>query len=119
MSPDAQHAEPLRVEDYLQLFDPYIAQLADFTAGEREYGGRFALLFRQVVRLLVRDDRLNDRIPGLYRSVARRYLERQHDVVLHFSYEENRHYFLGELLDWLKIHQRGQQLKRFNRPASN
>jgi hypothetical protein len=107
--------EGLSADDYLQLFSPYVAQLRDFSVGEREYGGRFALLFRQVVRLLSRPDRFNARVPGLYRSVAQRYLDRQHDVVLHFSYEENRHYFLSELLDWIGIQARGDALKRINR----
>ncbi|MCB1773236.1 MAG: hypothetical protein KDI88_06435 [Gammaproteobacteria bacterium] len=115
MGEQESNSRGLDVGDYLQRFAPYAEQLADFRVSEREYGGRFALLFRLVVRLLVLPDAFNDRIPGLYRSVARRYLDREHDVVLHFSYEENRHFFLSELLDWLKIHQRGQALRRINR----
>lgn len=114
----SQKSVALDVSDYLERFEPYAAQLTDFTVGDREYGGRFALLFRQVVRLLVLPDPFNDRIPALYRSVAQRYLNLEHDVVLHFSYEENRHFFLSELLEWMRIHQRGKEMRRINRDST-
>jgi hypothetical protein len=118
MNEAGQNNKVLDVSDYLRRFEPYAAQLADFAVSDREYGGRFAMLFRQVVRLLVLPDPFNERIPGLYRSVAQRYLHREHDVVLHFSYEQNRHFFLSELLEWMKIHQRGQDMRRINRDTT-
>lgn len=104
----------LSLDSYIRLFEPYESQLKEFDGREREYGGRFALLFRQVTRLLVKDDDFNHRLPKLYRSIAFRYLDNETDTVSYFSYEDNRHSFLSELLDWLRVHQRGEALRRMN-----
>ena len=99
------------LDAYLTLFSPYEEQLREFSGREREYGGHFALLFRQVARLLVEDNAFNQRIPKMYQTVAQRYLDRESDTVRHFSYEDNRHFFLGELREWLAVHERGRMLK--------
>lgn len=103
------------LDHYLTLFAPYEEQLRDFEGREREYGGRFALLFRQVVRLLVQELPINQLMPRLYTNMAERYLSRDPDTVQHFSYEDNRHFFLSELRDWLAVHQRGRALRRMGR----
>jgi len=100
------------LDRYRQLFLPYQRQLHEFSGREREFGGRFALLFRQVTRLLVTDLPINDRIPRLYLTVAQRYLNQDAAIVRHFSYEDNRHFFLSELHEWLAIHERGRQLRQ-------
>jgi hypothetical protein len=105
------------LDRYLQLFAPYEQQLSDFTVREGEYGGRFALLFRQVVRLLVQDNDINPLMPKMYVSVAHRFLDRDGDTVRHFSYEDNRHFFLSELREWLAVQERGQKLRSMGRPG--
>jgi len=98
---------PLTAESYLRLFKPYEAQLRefvvreDFSGNEEQYGARFALLFRQVTRLLVSPALFNHHVPKLYVSLAEKYLANDVGTVKHFSYEENRYYFLSELLQWL------------------
>jgi hypothetical protein len=89
--------------------------LRTFTGREGEHGGRFALLFRQVLRLLVQPMAINQSIPRPFIEVAQRYLGKEQEVVMHFSYEENRHFFLSDLLDWLQIQERGQRLRRMGR----
>lgn len=114
--PDPSSQSPIEGLDlYLTLFAPYEAQLSDFEGREREYGGRFALLFRQVARLLVQDLPINRLMPRLYPNMAERYLAKDIDTVQHFSYEDNRHFFLSELRDWLAVHERGRALRRMGR----
>ncbi len=105
------------LDRYTQLFAPYEQQLSDFTVREGEYGGRFALLFRQVVRLLVQDNAINPLMPKMYTAVAHRYLERDPDTVRHFSYEDNRHFFLSELREWLAVRERGHKMRQMRRPG--
>lgn len=96
------------LDEYLALFAPYEEQLSKFEGPQREYGGRFALLFKQVVRLLVRDQPINALMPRMFPSMAQRYLDREQTTLQHFSYEDNRHFFLSELLEWLTIRERGR-----------
>lgn len=105
----------VELDDYLKLFRPYEAQLRDFNGREREYGGRFALLFRQVARLLVQDADINRLIPRMYLEVAHRYLATDPATVRHFAYEDNRHFFLSELREWLAVHERGINLRKLAR----
>ena len=111
--PEGANFNPLDgLDDYLSLFKPYEQQLSDFDGREREYGGRFALLFRQVTRLLVQDRPINQLMPRMYVNMAHRYLEREKDTVRHFSYEDNRHFFLSELREWLAIRERGRNMRQ-------
>lgn len=114
--PDAPPPSPREgLDEYLALFAPYDRQLSDFAGREREYGGRFALLFRQVVRLLDRDLPINRLMPRMYGNMAQRYLGRDKDTVRHFSYEDNRHFFLSELREWLAVHERGRTMRDMGR----
>jgi hypothetical protein len=107
--------ESVDLNAYLKLFTPYKEQLRRFSGREGEYGGRFALLFRQVARHLVSSAKINRQIPKPFIKVARRYLERDDETVRHFSYEDNRHFFLSDLLDWLEIQERGRRMRRMGR----
>ena len=98
--------ESVDLDAYLKLFAPYVEQLRQFSGREGEYGGRFALLFRQVVRLLAVSARFNQQLPKPFVGVAQHYLEREAETVRHFSYEDNRHFFLSDLFDWLQIQER-------------
>ncbi len=107
----------INLDSYLRLFKPYETQLHDFigrndfTGSEEQYGAHFALLFRQAARLLVSPADINHRLPKHYIALAERYLNKDHDTVRHFSYEENRYYFLSEFLEWLKMHERGVKMQ--------
>lgn len=94
------------LDSYLRLFAPYKEQLRQFDGRKGKYGGRFALLFRQVLRLLIIPAELNQQIPKLFVEVAQRYLSNERATVEHFSYEDNRHFFLSDLYDWLLIRER-------------
>ncbi len=98
------------LDDYLQLFAPYSGQLRDFQRHETIGGSRFALLFRQVLRLLAQDSPFNDRLPRLFTKVATEFLGRDHATVRHFSHEENRYIFLSDLLEWIQVHERGRRI---------
>lgn len=111
-------AETVDLDAYLKRFAPYEAQLRDFSGREREYGGRFALLFRQVVRLLVVDADINRLVPRTYVAMAERYLDRVPDTVLHFSYEDNRHFFLSELREWIAVQERGRAMRKLGTTAN-
>lgn len=111
----SQGRETVDLDDYLRLFEPYEEQLRQFEGREGEYGGRFALLFRQVSRLLVQSSALNRRIPQTFVKVASLYLDQDHDTVMHFSYEDNRHFFLSDLRDWLQLHERGQKMQQMGK----
>lgn len=113
--PEIHDDTPLQgLDDYLSLFAPYEAQLRDFSGREREYGGRFALLFRQIARLLIQDTPINQLMPKMYPTMAQNYLAREKDAVRHFSYEDNRHFFLSELREWLEKRNRGRRMQRLN-----
>lgn len=100
---------------YFKLFSSYEEQLRNFRGREGGHGGRFALLFRQVLRLLVQPTELNQLIPRTFIKVAQRYLAKDQEVVMHFSYEDNRHFFLSDLYDWLQIHERGQRMRQMGK----
>lgn len=115
MAPKNSDLQVIDLDAYLKLFEPYDEQLRDFNGREREYGGRFALLFRQVVRLLVVDADINLLVPKMYVVMAQRYLDRDPDTVRHFAYEDNRHFFLSELRDWIAVQERGRAMRRLAR----
>ncbi len=103
------------LDTYLRLFTPYEQPLKDFSGREGEYGARFALLFRQTLRLLSTPSSFNERIPRTFLAVTDKYLSNEYEAVRHFSYEENRHFFLADLLDWLNRHERGRKLRNMQR----
>jgi len=116
MAIQTESVQPIDLDAYLKLFEPYEEQLRSFDGREREYGGRFALLFRQVVRLLVQDADINRLVPRMYVEVAHRYLGKAPDTVRHFAYEDNRHFFLSELREWIAVQERGRVLRQTGRP---
>jgi hypothetical protein len=118
MNPGARTARAVDLDVYLTLFAPYEAQLRDFGGRERDYGGRFALLFRQIVGLLVQDAEINRLVPQTYVAVAERFLDRVPDTVRHFSYEDNRHFFLSELRDWIAVQERGREMRNARRESA-
>jgi len=113
--------EVINLQAYLRLFKPYEMQLKefvgrdDFKGDEKQYGAHFALLFRQTTRLLTSQDEFNQRLPKHYIALAERYLSKDYDTVRHFSYEENRYYFLSEFLEWLKVHERGEKMRQMGK----
>lgn len=116
--PTGKDTHRVDLDAYLTLFAPYEAQLRDFNGREREYGGRFALLFRQVIRLLVQDADINRLVPKTYVVMAQRFLDRIPDTVRHFSYEDNRHFFLSELREWIAVQERGRTMRASRHQAA-
>ena len=91
---------PPEIDDYLALFRLY----GDALDTPSEPGGqRFALLFDQVVRLLMAQSPLNSELPAPFLDVARHYRHHDPATLDHFRYDENRHFFLSDLYDLLRL----------------
>lgn len=110
-----KHTDEPDLDAYLRLFTPYEDQLKDFSGREGDFGARFALLFRQTLRLLATPSSFNEQIPRTFLAVADKCLSNEYEAVRHFSYEENRHFFLADLLDWLNRRERGRKLRKMQR----
>lgn len=90
------------LEVYLQVFAPYIDELRTLEGHDGRRGIRFVMLFRQVVQMLVAPADFNQKIPRPFVSMAQYYVEQKASTLEHFEYEENRQFFLTDLLDWLQ-----------------
>ncbi|WP_295882428.1 hypothetical protein [uncultured Thiohalocapsa sp.] len=89
------------VQDYLQLFRQYGGDLtALYRAPEDD---RYALLFEQVVRLLVRPSPFNLRLPDEFRMAARRWRDGHQPTVARLREPANRHFMLCELYDLVML----------------
>lgn len=88
------------LDDYLRLLRLYERQLV--TAADAR-GTRLQLPFAQVIRLLTTPSPFNNTLPAPFRDVARRLAAEDKAVVAHFRYDENRQFFLGDLLDYLRL----------------
>lgn len=72
-------------------------------------GSRLEFPFTQAVRLLSCRSPFNDSLPRPFLDVALRTHNRDAATVEHFSYDENRQFFLSDLFDY--IHLRGAQIQ--------
>lgn len=90
-------------EDYLALLKLYAPQLQAWKETPNQKG-LFQLVFEQVVRLLSKDSDFNHEIPLPLRTAARQYLQHHREVVAHFSYSENRQFFLSDLYDFIQLY---------------
>jgi hypothetical protein len=89
------------LQDYLQLFSQYGGDLGElYRAPDDE---RYALLFEQVMRLLVRPSLFNLRLPDTFRTAARRYQDGHQPTVASLRQPANRHFLLCELHDWIML----------------
>jgi hypothetical protein len=89
------------LEDYLKLFDQYGG---DLSALYREPDDeRYALLFEQVIRMLIIPSVFNIGLPREFRSTARRYRDGHPDFVARMRKPANRHFMLCELYDLIML----------------
>jgi hypothetical protein len=89
------------VQDYLQLFRQYGGDLGELYREPED--DRYALLFEQVVRLLVRPSPFNLRLPEPFRMAARRYRDGHQATVAQLREPANRHFLLCELHDLIML----------------
>lgn len=85
----------------ITLFDAYGGDLgALYQEPEDE---RYALLFEQVVRLLIRPSRFNQSLPEPFRRAAARYLAGEPRAIEQLSRPANRHFMLCDLHDLIML----------------
>ena len=89
------------IDDYIHLFDIYGKDLGSiYTEPDDD---RYALLFEQVIRLLIKPSPFNFSLPEPFRTSAHRYHDGDPGVVKHLSYPANRHFMLCDLHDLVKL----------------
>ena len=89
------------VEDYLQLFRQYGVDVGELYREPDD--DRYALLFEQVARLLVRPSAFNLCLPEVFRVTARRYRDGHQPTVAKMRHPANRHFMLCELHDLIML----------------
>lgn len=97
---------PPDAEDYLRLFAHYSGHEArgDFGRAYLEpEDERYRLLFEHVCRLLVRRSSFNGSMPQEFRDTARRYLDRDREVIAHMGSAQMRHFMLSDLYDYVHL----------------
>ena len=97
------------VEDYVHLFQVYGKDLGSLYREPDDE--RYALLFEQVVRLLVRPSPYNLALPQQFRVTAQRYQKGDPVTVKHMGDPANRHFMLCDLHDLVML-KGGLALKR-------
>ncbi len=97
------------VEDYVHLFQVYGKDLGSIY--QEPDDDRYALLFEQVLRLLVRPSPYNLALPPQFRVTAQRYLNGDPGTVKHMGDPANRHFMLCDLHDLVML-KGGLALKR-------
>jgi len=89
------------LQDYLQLFRQYGGDLTGVYRAPDD--DRYALLFEQVARLLVRPSPFNLRLPEPLRMAARRYRDGHQPTVARLREPANRNFMLSELHDLVML----------------
>ncbi|MEW6445810.1 MAG: hypothetical protein ACOZAQ_01690 [Pseudomonadota bacterium] len=104
-------AQPV-LADYVHLFQRYGESLGGIYKDPDDQ--RYAFLFEQVVRMLVRPSPFNLSLPEPFRVSARRYLSGDPVTISHLSDPANRHFMLCDLHDIVML-KGGLALKRLER----
>ncbi len=102
-------AQQPQVEDYAHLFAAYGEDLGSIYREPDDE--RYALLFEQVIRLLIRPSPYNLSLPEPFRVTAKRYHDGSPATVAHLSDPANRHFMLCDLHDLVMLKD-GLRLKR-------
>ena len=102
------------VEDYAHLFRAYGEDLGSIYQAPED--DRYALLFGQVIRLLIRPSPFNLSLPKQFRIAAHRYHSGDPTTVGHLTDPANRHFMLCDLHDLIML-RGGLRLKRSTRRA--
>ncbi|MEL6978947.1 MAG: hypothetical protein AAGM38_09740 [Pseudomonadota bacterium] len=89
------------LEDYASLFERYGADLGALYQEPED--DRYAFLFEQVARLLIRPSRFNLALPEPFRRAASLYLAGDAKAVAHLSRPANRHFMLCDLHDLIML----------------
>lgn len=97
------------VDAYVQLFDRYGDDLGSLYRAPND--DRYALLFEQVVQLLVKPSAFNLSLPVEFRNAAIRYRDGDPATLAHLRDPANRHFMLCDLHD-LVLLKGGLALKR-------
>jgi hypothetical protein len=97
------------VADYVQLFRTYGHDLGGIYADDNDV--RYAFLFEQVVRLLIRPSHFNLALPLEFRQVAQRYHAGDADTLAHLREPVNRNFMLCDLHDLVML-KGGLRLRR-------
>lgn len=89
------------LDDYLNLFAKYGDDLgALYKEPDDE---RYALLFEQVIKLIVDPSPFNLQLPDPFRISAQRYLAGDPTTVANLSDPANRHFMLCDVHDYMKL----------------
>lgn len=98
-------------EDYLALLKLYEPQLQAWkeTPNDKTL---FQFAFEQVVRLLEKNSSFNREILLPLRTAAHQYLQHNQAIVAHFSYSENRQFFLSDLYDFIQLYMNRRQFSQ-------
>lgn len=89
------------LKDYVALFEAYGRDLGALY--QEPDDDRYALLFEQVIRLLVRPSQFNNGLPRPFSLSAQRYAARDPATVAHLSDPANRHFMLCDLHDLIML----------------
>lgn len=88
-------------EDYLRLFKLYGDEIG--LIYKETDGDRYALLFEQVVKLLIKDSPFNATLPQKFRMTSLRYDRGDPATVRHLKDAGNRHFMLSDLYDLIQL----------------
>ena len=89
------------LEDYVHLFRSYGKDLGALYAEPDD--DRYALLFEQVIRLLIKPSQYNLSIPKQFRVAAQLYHQKEAATLEHLRDPANRHFMLCDLHDWVML----------------
>lgn len=100
------------LEDYVRLFQIYGKDLGSIYQVESAEDP-YALLFEQVILLLLKPSPFNLHLPEAFRTTAHRYHRGDEATVAHMSDFDNRHFMLCDLHDLIML-KGGLHYKRKN-----
>lgn len=89
------------LEDYLRLFESYGKDLGSLYKEPDD--DHYALLFEQIVRLLIKPSDFNLSLPKEFRTTAERYLNNHPATVTRMNEPANRHFMLCDLHDLIML----------------
>ena len=89
------------IGDYLKLFEIYGSDLGEIYKEQDD--DRYALLFEQVMRLLVKPSPFNLSLPEPFRTSAHRYRSGHAATIEHLSRPANRNFMLCDLHDLIML----------------
>lgn len=90
------------LEDYLRIFDMYPADLSAIYKDEGSTD-HYALLFEQLMHMLVRQSRYNSSLPLEFVLTAQRYVRGESETMEHLGDMDNRHFMLCDLYDFIML----------------